>query len=448
MSSHDGNPPDHDARPVSQGKKEAARKVSRLSTDHSPCDTLEARCRSVVVAHLERYPVEAFSILPDDSWESIVQLRHDKTTPTVGTGGLDGTGRLLPAISDRFLTAVELANKHLSGSTVVDKLAWKDCVEYRFKAGGLTRPAALNSPWPVVIDSLKDSGDTLLKLLNVEQPDDATQEVLERQIQLLSESPMSVSLLQASGVGKSVKKFVKACVKGQCSLDVLMERPQRGSLSSLNKPNMSPLSQLEETLQRWKDVAANSGVQVNSTERAEEGKDLEDQVDLRLAESCQSWRDLFSVLQQRTDERRASQGARMREIRKNLATGRPRVIKVRPTKSRHDNIIDRAEQKKVAPRSPVTGAGGSTKLKALRKESAIATKLQKASVRPANSNRASTFGSAVAFASKTKSNAAKRKTGSTISLAGGKQMKPPYSKLAKGPTSLFKKLNKPGPSTR
>jgi hypothetical protein len=400
------------------------------------------------VANLERYPVEAFGILSDDSWESIVRLRHEKSTPTVGTGGLDGTGRLLPAISDRFLTAVERANKHLSGSAIVDNLAWKDCVEYRFKAGGLTRPAALNSPWPVVINTLKDSGDTLLELLNVEKPDDATQEILERQIQLLSESPMSVSLLQASGVGKSVTKFVKACTKGQCTLDVLMERPKRGSLSSKHKPIMSPLSQLEVTLQRWKEMAAKSGVQSNSTEQEEEGKDLEDHVDLRLAESCQSWRDLFSVLQQRAEERRASQGARMREIRKNLATGRPRIIKVRQTKSRHDSIIDRAEQKKVAIRSPVTGSRGSTKFKALQKESAVAAKLQKSSVRPANSNPPSTFGSAVAFATTTKSNATKRKTGSAISLAGGKQTKPPFSKVAKGPTSLFKKVNNRGPTRR
>jgi hypothetical protein len=327
---------------------------------------------------------------------------------------------------------------------------WKNCVEYRFKAGGLTRPAALNSPWPVLICSLKDSGDTLLELLNVEKPDDATQELLERQIQLLSESPMSVSLLQASGVGKSVKKFVKACAKGQCPLDVLTERPKRGSLSSKNKPIMSPLSQLEETLQRWKDVAANSGVQVNSTEPSEEGNALEDQEDLRLAESCQSWRELFSVLQQRAEERRASQGARMREIRKNLATGRPRIIKVRPTKSRHDTIFDRAEQRKVASRSPVAGAGGNTKFEALRKESVVAAKLQKSSVRPTTSNQASTFGSAVAFATTTKSNATKRKrkTGNATSLAGGKQTKPPYSKVAKGSTSLFKKLDKPGPSRR
>lgn len=425
-------------------------KLSRLpQTEHSPRDTLEARCRSVIVANLERYPVEAFGILSDGSWESIVRLRHEKTTPSFGTGGLDGTGRLLPAISDRFLAAVELANKHLSGSTVVDQLVWKDCVEYRFKADGLTRPTALKFPWPVLVNTLKHSGDILLELLNVEKPDDAMQERLDRQIQVLSESPMSVSLLQASGIGKSVKKFVKACAKGQCSLDVSTERPIRGSHSSKTKPAMSPLSQLEQTLQRWKDVAANSGVQINSNdrERVEDGKDLNGQVDLRLAESCQSWRDLFLVLQQREEERRASQGARMREIRKNLATGRPRVIKVRPTKSRYDKILNRTEQKKVASCSSLATAGGNTKIKALWKESAVAAKLQKSTARP-TPKVAPSFGSAVAFASTTQASATKRKTGNVISLAGGKQMKLPHSKVAeKGPTSVSKPRT-PGHSRR
>jgi ribosomal protein L18 len=300
-----------------------------------------------------------------------------------------------------------------------------------------------------MISSLKESGDTLLELLHMEQPDEATQEVLERQIQLLSESPMSVSLLQASGVGKSVTKFVKACAKGQCTLDVLMERPIRGSLSSKNKSIMSPLSQLEETLHRWKDVAANSGVQINSNdrERVEDGKDLNGQVDLRLAESCQSWRDLFLVLQQREEERRASQGARMREIRKNLATGRPRVIKVRPTKSRYDKILNRTEQKKVASCSSLATAGGNTKIKALWKESAVAAKLQKSTAKP-TPKVAPSFGSAVAFASTTQASATKRKTGNVISLAGGKQMKLPHSKVAeKGPTSVSKPRT-PGHSRR
>jgi ribosomal protein L18 len=285
------------------------------------------------------------------------------------------------------------------------------------------------------VNTLKHSGDILLELLNVEKHDDAMQELLERQIQVLRESPMSVSLLQASGVGKSVKKFVKACTKGQCSLDVSTERPIRGSQSSKNKPVMSPMSQLEQILQRWKDVAANSGVQINSDdrERAEDGKDLDDQEDLRLAESCQSWKDLFLVLQQREEERRASQGARMREIRKNLATGRPRVIKVRPTKSRYEKILDRAEQTKVASCSSITTTGGSTKIKALRKESAVAAKLQKSSAKP-TPKAATSFGSAVAFASTTQASATKRKTGNVVSLAGGKEMKAPYSKVAKAPS--------------
>jgi hypothetical protein len=208
---------------------------------------------------------------------------------------------------------------------------------------------------------------------------------------------------------------------------------------------LSPLAQLEETLQKWKQMAANNGVQINSEDRqgTDEDGSFDDQEDLRRAESCQSWRELFLVLQQREEKRRANQGARMREIRKNLATGRPKVIKVRPAKSRHDNILDRAEKKKQATGKGYTSsvfsaapayASGNKKMEALKKESRIATMSQKSAARPITSQKKPTFGSAVAFATNPHSISPTKRKGQVVTLAGGKRMKIPKS--AQGPPSF------------
>lgn len=423
-------PPAHEARPLTAAKpKDEAvkRRGTHDQTLHSPNETLEARCRSVISANLERYPANALGILSEEMWDSIVRERNIKTTPNGGTGGLDGTGRLLPAIPDRFMTQVEESNPHFADSAVADRLVWSDCVEYRFRSGGLTRPAVLRMPWPVLVNKLKRSGDTLIELLSSNEPSERNQELFELHVQTLSDSPMNVSLLQASGVGKSVKKFIKTCAKkNSSSLDVHTERITKGSQSAV-----SPLVQLEQTLQRWKQMAANSGVQIQTSEKdMEDNKETDEQTDMRLAETCQSWRQLFVVLQQREEKRRAEQGERMRKIRSNLASGRPKVIKVRPTKSRHESILEKTPKGTsfFASSSSSAAKSGNAKMQALKKESKIATTLQKSSARPSSKKKHS-FGDAVAFASTSKPNSAtKRRGGQLVPLGGGKSMRLPTGK--------------------
>ena len=438
-------PPAQGARPTApESKKTDDKKGAQIRMEHSFQHTLQDRCRTVIAANLERYPPNALGILSEDAWNAVVRERNEKTKPSSGTGGLDGTGRLLPAVSDRFLAEVEEKNPRFADSSVVDRLAWKDCVEYRFRSGGMTRPAALQYPWPVLVNKLKRSGETLIELLNEDKPSNRNQELLERQVQALSESPMNVSLLQASGVGKAVKKFIKACAKEKpCSVDVHTERPIRGSQPGKVKFALSPLAQLEETLQKWKHIAANSGVQMTSNDRQDDDEDssFDDQEDLRRAESCQSWRELFLVLKQREEKRRANQGARMREIRKNLATDRPKVIKVRPAKSRHNDILERAEKKKGATEKGYSlsafstapaAASGNAKMKALKRESRIATTLQKSAARPSPTKKKHSFGSAVAFATNPHSKSPSKRKGHDVPLAGGKRMKIP-AKATKAP---------------
>lgn len=404
-------------------------------------DTLEARCLSVIAANIERYPPEAFAIISEDSWDSIVQERNEKTRPSTGTGGLDGSGRLLPAVSAPFLLKVERLNPHLADSAVADRLAWKDCVEYSFHSGSISRPPALQYPWPLLVRKLTRSGEILMELLSDDEQSDAcrNQELFQRHVHALSESPMNVSLLQASGIGKAVQKFVKACEKEKPeTLNVDTELPVRGREPAGVKAAVSPLAMLKETLQRWKRMAANSGVQTSSNDAQGDQKDanINDQEDLRLAESCQSWRELYMVVKQREEKRRAKQGERMREIRQNLATGRPKVIKVRAAKSRHDSILDRADKKGGArfgssSAPPFAAAGGNAKMRALKKESRIATTLQKSSARPEQKKKAS-FGAAVAFATNSKpTKSTKRRAGQqVVTMAGGKRMKIPTTKAS------------------
>ena len=421
MASLNSAPPPEDARPlassVEQKRKFIVKKGAQIRMNHSPRDTLEERCRSVVAAHLERYPPISLGILSQLEWDSVVRERNEKTTPSTGTGGLDGTGRLLPAISDRFLTEVEATHPHFADSSVTDELVWKDCVEYRFHSGGLTRPLALHYPWPILVNKVKRSGDALVGLLKPDKSSESDQTLLARHVRMLSESPMNVSLLQATGVGKSVKKFLKTCTK---------EKPTLLDVDAVAK--------LQETLQRWKDMAAHRGVQLNSSD----GEAMEED-DLVLAESCQSWRELFVVLKEREEKRRADQGKRMRAIRNNLATGRPKVIKVRPAKSRHDNILERVEKKKGAASfgsSTTTPAfsSGNAKMKALKKESRIATTLQKSSARP-NANMKNSFGAAVAFATNAKPTGHSKRggAGELVAIGGGKRMKIPAKAVRGAP---------------
>ena len=120
---------------------------------------------------------------------------------------------------------------------------------------------------------------------------------------------MNVALLRDSGVGKAVKKILKK-MKGSCK-----DAEIRG--------------QLEELLNRWVDMAESSGVGSDAGKggfdangvvpTSAKKKALEQDIDLRTAESCMSWRQLFARLKNRNEKVMQSQGKRMREKRQNVS---------------------------------------------------------------------------------------------------------------------------------
>jgi hypothetical protein len=298
----------HFSQPLSMGKMAAP--VSNVNST-----TLVDLCRIVITTNLERYPPEAFGVCDCDEWQAIIRLRHARTQPkrrwcggntTHGArpsctqsasssenGGIDGTGRMVPAVSDKVIFAIEACNPHLSESPVVDTLVWKDCVEYKFRRGGcgallITRPMALYQPWPLFVQELHNHASHLV----------ASSDSIDEAIDALRRTPMNVALLKDSGVGKLVKKAVK-----------LVGLKHKGQLESL--------------LKSWMDMAANDGVLIganvsNASEKAPKQDEATTRADLAVAETCHSWRQLFLALQQRNEEIINSQGKRMREIRRNV----------------------------------------------------------------------------------------------------------------------------------
>lgn len=282
-----------EAKPVKPSPYSKAVKMSQIPITMSLTD----RCRTVIVAHLERYPPEALGVLDPEEWSTIISQKHAKTKPARGTGGLDGTGRLTPAVAERYISAVEEEFQHLA-TPQTDVLVWKDCVNYRFKIG--RRPHMLEEPWPVMVQNMQALGETLEK---------QTVRISLEALQKLISAPMNVSLLQATGIGKKVKRVIKT----------IKQENQEDSGGCLDK--------LTRLLNKWKEIAASPSAIANED-------------DWKLAEECHSWRALYKGLKNRDESHREALGQRMRANRANLNAHRPAIVKVRPAKAQHERILN------------------------------------------------------------------------------------------------------------
>jgi hypothetical protein len=402
-------------------------------------DSLVRLCRRVITEKLDRYPPEAFNICDLDEWQALVALRHQRTQPKNAnkdvSGALDDSGRLVPAVSEKFISAVEECNEHLAECSVADELLWKDCVEFKFSRSGIARPVAFMLPWPLLVDRIKKAAEVLLD-------SESSPEIMQESIHILLMSPMNITLLKDSGAGKLVKKAVK----------------RKKGLSDAFR------QQLNDILESWISMAASNGVYVKM---AAKNASPTHEDDLKLAESCQTWRQLFALLKDRHESIRSNQGKRMREIRKNvsfscalrfnlllssrrchfrcfsfchvfdifrqLAQTRPKLVKVRPSTAKQQRILEQG----------LASTPGNAKLVQLRQETSIQTTRQGRS--PAIKPKSS-FGDAVAFAAVSKKGAwLKRKNvgGKIHQLGGGKRIKVPDKVVAAaGPRAVASKWKK------
>lgn len=437
-------------KPPSFDSKKSQSRLAKVDRD----STLEYRCRAVVVAHLERYPAGIMGMLSEQAWDSIIKMRHERTAPNKGK-------RRAPAMTQLFLAAVEQENPHLAESAVADKLVWKDCVEFKFPMNGLARPRGLLYPWPILVQRVTKAGTDLLELysnndINDDGEDgegvgasDKEKHRLERAVHVLTDVPINVSLLQQTGIGKTIKKFIKASsgkyeVKAG-KLGVFAKR----RITSCTKSNgqvQSPLEQLEGLLQTWKAVAAKSGVAIQQDNR-KSGGEVEDGAatiakDLdRVERICRTWRELFHQLQQRETKRRVKQGAKMRAKREHRALHQPKIVKVRPAKARHEAILNRPVGAKFGSSSASLShiSPPKNRMMALREESKVAATWSKGGAGSNPNSGGSGFGNAVAFAGVGKS-AKRLSSGKTQVLSGGKRMRVPTKMSA---NTLKKKLSKP-----
>lgn len=397
-------------------------------------DSLESRCCKVIAANLERYPVEVIGVLDEEGWNAVVRERHAGTTPTKGKGGLDGTGRMAPAMKAQFLAKVEEANPHLSESSISDKLVWKDCVEYKFTAGGVERPNSLKYPWPELVNHVEKVGSALLSLLAKEEITDMDRGILAQSVISLKDAPMNISLLQSSGAGKIVKKFIKGCSKRHDivgALGVNEERPI-GSSSLTGKPRlvMSPKGELQQLLENWKEMASKSGTKIAGLKSTTCPAHDTDNDDAKAAESCQTWRSLYHTLELRKAKRLADQGARMRERKRKLDTDRAKIRQVRHAKEKpqHERILKRPMER-LKTSASIHSSGnqpktGNSKMMELKRQSAVTSARQAKSTTGLAANPKASFSNAAAFTHAVSSRKRKPQT-SIVQLKGGKQMKMP-----------------------
>ena len=413
------------------------RRPSASSGNAVPNQSLALLCRKVIVSNLERYPPESFSILDEFEFETLIKLRHDKTRPQRGKGGLDGTGRITPAVNERFILEIEHAIPHLARLAKVDTLVWKDMVNHKFRIGGLSRPKGLLFPWPVLESRAKQAGNVLRDLSKTDDLDEETKKSGLKAIKIICDLPMDVSLLKSSEIGKVVKKFLKACSSKQC-LSCFNECIFPHNLQE------TPRSKLELVLESWMTMAAKSGVKMKDAV-SDSSTTNDCGQDLAVARTCKSWRELYHTLKEFDEMRRSNQGARMRERRQMLDSVRPKIVKVRHASSRQNNILNRQHLRIGSSQS----SPSKSKISQLRSEARVISKrfyptqsierIASASAKPARG-----FGTAVAYATGGK----KRKSSTTmIDLKGGKRMKVPDSKKL-GTNIKQRLLRKGGPTSR
>jgi hypothetical protein len=267
---------------------------------------------------------------------------------------------------------------------------------------------------------------------------------------------MNVPLLQATGAGKTVKRAIRAHKK----------RIGEGGEPDSSAAGADACARLERLLGSWVAMADDpDGIAVGGSHAAaagcgggkdanSSGKKISESLaeargDLRIAEGCRSWRQLFRALKLRDDSRRSDQGERMRKIRSNLARERPRVVKVRPAaapSARRDRILARPEDRAKLLLSP---SPASAKMSQLRRETAVtAVRQQRAPSAPPGALKrpppsfgapvasrappSGSFGAAVAFAAAAKrppaagkAPARAGKATTLVRLPGGREMRVP-----------------------
>jgi len=336
--------------------------------------SLVLMCTKVAASNIGRYPSGYLRVINVDQWESIVNFRYRTTIPKqiLNRSGDLNNGRTTPAICAKVLTQLENDNPHISKSDVTDLLVWKDCVNCKFKKNGPQRPMILYYPFPVHVEKLKTVGNELESIRQPPLEDtvilsslipNSTRRThrMEKCLKSLSET-LCLELLSKSGIGKVVKKFIKACHKicppgvdhKKCNIpdyfpDMWSSRPLNVQPISRNyskdtaKGNAPPLlKQLEKLLEEWKEIASKNGVVIAKSNehglsfspdsgcsgRGKPTTEEQHACDVEVMLKCQQWRDLYGALVQREAKMMRCHGAKVRKLREDGQSNRSKIKKV------------------------------------------------------------------------------------------------------------------------
>jgi len=486
--------------------------ISKKNGNRNVVPSLRELCLLTICTKIERYPPEAFAMLSPDEWDIVIERRWQATAPkkkhmtnnplgaalsknasSTKEGGLDGTGRMIPALNAPCLREIEAVNEHLAESAVADRLIWKDCVEYTFPigSGDFGRPKPLRLPWPMLIKSMQNAGQTLTKtwsfisdnlddddqILNQESTLAKYRFETEEALHALNDAPMTIGLLNESGVGKVISKLVKQMHKRKNQAEsedsvsitesyMLFDEnlSQQSSVPRMHvqhESQRSPLSQLEELLDSWKYLASAKGVNVSaspsSTTRSLEiitgqGRrttDEQHKKDISTGHKCLSWRQLYSALEQRKEAMKSSMSAKLRKTREKLDTEQLKTKAcVTLTRSSGGNSKREAILRIRALESAISAhGGGKGKMSLLRAETQVQAAFSKAGVskvsaiNTASPQPVSRFGCSIA------TSGPKKRAAGEMTFSGGKKMKLPemqnVNKAKKG-IQMSKKVEQKG----
>lgn len=347
--------------------------------------SLSKLCQSIISSKLEKYPPEAFAILSPDEWDRIVEYRYTVTAPkhkaTANASsttqkqqpkiGLDSSGRMIPAINADSLQSIEECNPHLATSNVSDVLIWKDCVEYCFSTKSeYNRPKSLYLPWPLLIEKIQlsiheiqlwwndcchEDGSTITgDTCATAEPNEEQEATIQKSIRVLQDSPMSVTLLESTGVGKVVSKLIKSMTKKKQQLianqDINMNQRMQYALFG----NNSMLNQLTSLVSSWKDMASANGIQIMNKDSSAGplstvnkpkrntiiSNEEQNRKDMEALIHCTSWRKLFAYLQSRRASMKSEMGAQLRKSREHIHTDR---LRTKACRLKPNSLIQRLE---------------------------------------------------------------------------------------------------------
>jgi hypothetical protein len=405
----------------------------RKSGEVQPLTTI---CRLCISSNIDRFPPEALCILNEEDWDLIVKLRHRNSSPQIGVGGLDGTGRLHPAISEKVMLQIEERNLHLQKSSIADTLVWKDIVEYKFRKGNPSRPKGLYLPWDVLVRQINEAGEALNALL---LPANHTDETVNNHVRAavttatshLDQAAMNLDLLRETGIGKTVRKFLKNSRRGTTNEAVtsFLERKQI-RFNDKDRSTDTISNKLNTILKRWMDMASQSGVKMDNVSistNSHQKKNIagdhstvnDDDRFLKIAKQCHSWRELYAQIKAYDDDRRSKQGEKMRERRDRLDSIRPKIVKVKIK----NHIIEEKRLAAAASSSSPSMSKSASKMQKLRKEANIASVRQERT--PSHQAGQRNFAAAVANAQISNPRNLKRRTPSgaqLVALGDGKVM--------------------------